>query len=274
MKTDQNVMFKQCTQFPWIELRQADQSSACYGAHSHDEFSFGLILDGQANYQNRQVIHQIAKGDVVTINPDDVHSCNPTSSTWSYNMLFVEPNSLGNIQHDILEIAPNKYVPFLRDVERKPSIKKAFIELFDSLYRPSSSPLHAESCLYQFVEECFEKPIGKVEPSVLCCPRISLVRDKLCDQIDVPHQLEDLSNEVGLTRFQLLKAFKNRYGMPPYAYLMDEKIKRSKTMLKSGQSLSEVALTLGFSDQAHFQRHFKKKLAVTPKFYQSHFIDG
>jgi AraC-like DNA-binding protein len=44
-------------------------------------------------------------------------------------------------------------------------------------------------------------------------------------------------------------------------------------MLKSGEDIVDVANNLGFSDQAHFQRHFKKKLAVTPKFYQSHFVE-
>lgn len=271
MKTDQSAKFKQCTLFPWIELRQADQSTACYDAHSHDEFSFGLILDGQAIYKNRQATHRISKGDIVTINPIDVHSCNPTSATWSYNMLFVEPERLGEIQQDIWEIAPKKYVPFLRDVERKAALKHIFIELYSSLQR-SSSPLHAESCLYQFVEACFEKPFAHMTNELKHCPNLSLVRDRLLDDINTTHQLEDLSNEVGLTRFQLLKAFKNQYGMPPYAYLMDEKIKRSKTMLKSGHELSDVAFALGFSDQAHFQRQFKKKLAVTPKFYQSHFV--
>lgn len=284
MKTDHSARFKQCTLFPWIELRQANQSTACYDAHSHDEFSFGLILDGQAIYQNKQTTHYISTGDIVTINPVDVHSCNPISATWSYNMLFVEPINLGRIQHDIWGIAPKQYEPFLRDVERKDSLKQTFIELYSSLHH-STSALHTETCLYQFIEDCFEKPEGfenlggfkksasKVTKDLKHSPNISLVRDKLFDELEKPHQLEDLSSEVGLTRFQLLKAFKNQYGMPPYAYLMDEKIKRSKTMLKSGHALSDVALALGFSDQAHFQRQFKKKLAVTPKFYQSHFIN-
>ncbi|WP_038176209.1 helix-turn-helix transcriptional regulator, partial [Vibrio coralliilyticus] len=82
-----------------------------------------------------------------------------------------------------------------------------------------------------------------------------------------------LAEEVGMSRYQLLRAFKDHYGLPPYAYLMDEKIKRAKVMLKSGEDIVDVANNLGFSDQAHFQRHFKKKLAVTPKFYQSHFVE-
>jgi AraC-like DNA-binding protein len=53
---------------------------------------------------------------------------------------------------------------------------------------------------------------------------------------------------------------------------MDEKIKRAKVMLKSGQEIAQVAYDLGFTDQAHFQKHFKKRIAVTPKYYQSHFV--
>ena len=102
---------------------------------------------------------------------------------------------------------------------------------------------------------------------------LAVVREKLMDELSNSHSLEALAEEVGMSRYQLLRAFKGHYGLPPYAYLMDEKIKRAKVMLKSGEDIVDVANNLGFSDQAHFQRHFKKKLAVTPKFYQSHFVE-
>jgi AraC-like DNA-binding protein len=99
------------------------------------------------------------------------------------------------------------------------------------------------------------------------------VQEKLLDDVSQTHQLAHLAQEAQMSRYQLLRAFKHYYGLPPHAYLMDEKIKRAKVMLKSGQEIAEVAQELGFSDQAHFQRQFKKKIAVTPKFYQSHFVD-
>ena len=39
---------------PLVELRQADRSTACYQAHTHDEFSFGVIDQGHTAYCNRQ----------------------------------------------------------------------------------------------------------------------------------------------------------------------------------------------------------------------------
>jgi AraC-like DNA-binding protein len=99
------------------------------------------------------------------------------------------------------------------------------------------------------------------------------VQERLLDEVAHLHQLDELAEEAGMSRYQLLRAFKNQFGLPPHAYLMDEKIKRAKVMLKSGAEISQVAYELGFSDQAHFQRQFKKRIAVTPKYYQSHFVD-
>ena len=98
MAKDRTVAFKQSTLLPNIEIRIADKSSACYDAHSHDEFSFGVIQQGAAHYRNLGSQHQIGRGDIVTINPSDIHSCNPVTVSWSYNMLFVDTHWMGNIQ--------------------------------------------------------------------------------------------------------------------------------------------------------------------------------
>lgn len=273
MKRDNSALFKQNLIAPWIELRVANRSSACYNPHSHDEFSFGVILQGTGTYKNRNKSHIIGTGDLVTINPSDVHSCNPVKDLWSYSMLFVDASKMGQLQRDILrdnnQHLQLDYQAFNADFERNDTLKARYLILFDALSNEQSS-LNIESCLYNFVESGFDigNPTNRrkhVEP-------IKRIREKLLDEMSEQHELEILAEEAGMSRYQLLRAFKNQYGMPPYAYLMDEKIKRSKVMLKAGDSLSEVAHNLGFSDQAHFQRQFKKRLAVTPKYYQSHFI--
>jgi AraC-like DNA-binding protein len=274
MKKDHSASFKQSTLIPWIELRVADRSSACYQAHSHDEFSFGLIKQCRAAYQNRGTTHQIGMGDIVTINPSDVHSCNPEAGTWSYSMLFADTVKMGEFQKEVLaydrKAAANDYTPFVHDLERSDDLKITFQTLLLAL-QSESTPLQAQASLYDFVEASLTKHLNESKRTPQS-PNLHLVREKLLDGFDQAVQLDDLAREVGLSRYQLLRAFKNQYGLPPHAYLMDEKIKRSKRMLKSGLDISDVAYQLGFSDQAHFQRQFKKKLAVTPKFYQSHFI--
>ena len=276
MKSDTSVTFKQSTLLPWVELRIANQSSACYESHSHDEFSFGIIDHGVADYRNRKQTHRIIKGDIVTINPADVHSCNPDlgsddTNAWSYRMLFVDTIKMGQIQKTILAKQNCDYVPFLADFDRSQAMRQKFNTLFHAL-QMGESTLENEVSFYDFVESSFAKTPSKSGDRIDQTPNLFRVRERLLDDVDSQHQLEELAQEAGISRYQLIRSFKSQFGLPPHAYLMDEKIKRSKHMLKRGQKIAEVALLLGFSDQAHFQRQFKRKLAVTPKFYQSHFV--
>ncbi|NOI28536.1 AraC family transcriptional regulator [Vibrio coralliilyticus] len=270
MKKDKSASFKQSTVLPWIELRVANQSTACYDAHSHDEFSFGIINQGRADYRNQRKTHQIGQGDIVTINPADIHSCNPHQGTWSYSMLFVDALKMGEIQQEMRSSQYYNYLAFENDLERHSEFQQRYLALFSAL-QSEENVLLAQSCLYDFIELSSRQSIKSVAKMGL--PNVAVVREKLMDELSHSHSLEELAEEVGMSRYQLLRAFKDHYGLPPYAYLMDEKIKRAKVMLKSGEDIVDVANNLGFSDQAHFQRHFKKKLAVTPKFYQSHFVE-
>jgi len=76
--------------------------------------------------------------------------------------------------------------------------------------------------------------------------------------------LETLARKVGLSRFQALRAFKRRYGLPPHAYQLAVRLGRARRMLSSGAAPLDVALHCGFVDQSHFNRHFKRAFGVTP----------
>ena len=132
MAKDRTVAFKQSTLLPNIEIRIADKSSACYDAHSHDEFSFGVIQQGAAHYRNLGSQHQIGRGDIVTINPSDIHSCNPVTVSWSYNMLFVDTHWMGNIQQQITGDRQYDYCAFLHDYEKGGEVRNSFQKLYTS----------------------------------------------------------------------------------------------------------------------------------------------
>ena len=52
MIQDETVFLKKSKALPFVDLRKATQSSACFHAHSHDELSFGVIDSGAAKYIN------------------------------------------------------------------------------------------------------------------------------------------------------------------------------------------------------------------------------
>jgi AraC family transcriptional regulator len=57
--------------------------------------------------------------------------------------------------------------------------------------------------------------------------------------------------------------------LPPHQYVIARRIERAKRLLRDDNlSLAQVAARVGFWDQGHFTRHFKRLVGVTPKRFQ------
>jgi AraC-like DNA-binding protein len=95
-------------------------------------------------------------------------------------------------------------------------------------------------------------------------------REYLHDRISEDVSLDDLGTETGLTKVHLLRAFRNRFGLPPHAYQLQQRVLRAKRLLRSF-SPSRVALECGFSDQSHFTRVFRAHTGTTPRSYAEQF---
>jgi len=86
--------------------------------------------------------------------------------------------------------------------------------------------------------------------------------------------LTTLAQEAGLSRYQVLRAFKRRYGLPPQSYRMRVRMAIAQRMLRDGAAPAFVAAELGFVDQSHLTRHFKRVLGVTPAVYARSQVPG
>lgn len=253
---------------PFVEMRSANQSSSCYSTHSHDEFSFGVVDNGAATYKNLRCNNAIGAGTTVTINPGEAHSCNPKEGLWSYRMLFVSADWMGELQRELYQKNPSDYLSFSAQYHQG---KASYLE-FDRLYRALQSepnPLIAETLMIEYCRTLFQQRLKKV---TLQSSKISLVREMIMDSLAQNLSLTDFCNEVDLSPFHLIRSFKASFGQSPHAYQLDQRIKRSMRLLQNGNELVDVAADLGFADQSHFQRHFKKRTALTPRQYQRFFV--
>jgi AraC-like DNA-binding protein len=66
----------------------------------------------------------------------------------------------------------------------------------------------------------------------------------------------------------LIRTFTRTVGMPPYTYLTQIRAERAKERLAAGRPAAETALAVGFADQSHLNRHFKKLTGTTPRLYR------
>ncbi len=77
-----------------------------------------------------------------------------------------------------------------------------------------------------------------------------------------------LAQLARLSACHFCRAFKQSFGVPPHRFHSRRRIERAKTLLaKSGYSVTEIGLTLGFSETSSFSTAFRKATGLTPTAY-------
>jgi AraC-like DNA-binding protein len=92
------------------------------------------------------------------------------------------------------------------------------------------------------------------------------IDENYCESIN----LDDLAEHVGMTRFSLAKQFRQRFGVAPYRYVCLVRVRQAQAMMQQGQRPTEIASEVGFFDQSHLARHFKRLCGMTPRQYRTH----
>jgi AraC-like DNA-binding protein len=81
--------------------------------------------------------------------------------------------------------------------------------------------------------------------------------------------VEDLANEVGMSRTAFAVRFKSLVGVPPLEYLTQWRMAVARRELKTGKSLSSVAESVGYSSDTAFNAAFKRATGQSPGRYRS-----
>jgi transcriptional regulator GlxA family with amidase domain len=71
--------------------------------------------------------------------------------------------------------------------------------------------------------------------------------------------------ELSVSRFAAL--FRSEMGISPHRYVCQVRIRHAQRLLRGGLPPSIVATEVGFFDQSHFGRHFKRAVGTTPSAY-------
>jgi AraC-like DNA-binding protein len=82
-----------------------------------------------------------------------------------------------------------------------------------------------------------------------------------------PVTLAQLAALSALSVSRFATVFRQQYGLSPYRYLCGLRIQHAQTLLLAGLPGSVVAAEVGFFDQSHFGRHFKRCCGMTPSMF-------
>ena len=236
--------------------------------HAHGQFAISIIDRGAGSFLYRGGRRTAPAGSLVALEPEREHTGEVVSDEgWFYRVLYPEPALLDRVACELAGRA-HEWLHFPEPVIRDRDLAAAMDRLHRALADPSAAPVERESLFFFACEGLLSRHAKRqAEPRVPGSrePRAAaLAREYLEDRYAEDVSLEDLSGVTGLSRYHLIRVFKEAVGLPPHAYLTGVRLNRAKELLTAGVPVGEVAAKVGFADQSHLTRRFKGTFGVTP----------
>ena len=253
--------------------------------HWHNDLEINLIREGEAVFQVYQKSYRVRTGEGFLLNRNVPHSCSsPGNEHVRYSTILVRPDFL--------------YGDFGSDVERKcfqPFLQNSAIPCihltgFDENGKEILQKLNQ-------VEEAFDRKRFCYELKIkgLLCEAFAMIlyehRQELTKFVPANLQelerlekmlnylnmhftevisLQDLADQVHLSREVCCRLFKKMTGKTITGYLEEYRTNKSFSLVQSGQySMTQITEMVGFSNPSRFASAFRKQFGCNPGEYHS-----
>lgn len=240
-----------------------ENSNGNFSKHFHDTYTIGLTHDGLFKSINSNQSSMSYKNSTRIINPGEVHYGN--SNEWKYTNFYPKIELLTQLYEDIFF---EKKIPIFEkhiidDIQLYNLLLSFFISAYqkDNILLIESNLISALSYLiknYTYTTKNYQKLF---DDKLIIKNSIEYIKDSL----DTNITLEELSKITNISKYHFLRVFKNETGITPHQYILTQRIHRAKELALHGEKLSYIATKVGFNDQSHFIRNFRKIYGYSPK---------
>lgn len=265
-KEERTVYYDADFQIKLYEFKGITQK---FNSHFHREYVIGFIEDGERNFYCNNRTSVLRAGDILLINPLDIHGCEQFGDRSLHYFSFnISCEVMKNIMVDLLN--KDTLPHFRNNVVQSDGLWSLMYD-FKYMVQHNHIGLEKEEVFILFLEKLinsYSEPIVfEVENDI--SERIEQVCDYLEKNFYRNIYLDDLCSLANVSKYYLLRSFTKIKGISPHKYLEVIRIEKAKKMLEKGVPIIDTALKTGFVDQSHFTNLFKSLIGLTPKVYQN-----
>jgi AraC-like DNA-binding protein len=248
-----------------LECLAATYFTHLFPLHTHDTYVIGFVSAGCNVYGQRGSRIYSGPGDICLINPGEVHDGGALEGAFSYRMTYPSVALMKEIAEDVTGRPAPGTPSFAPALARDADILELFRVAHERMEKGAEG-LGADECLVAAYGLMLLRHADLSGPakSVSESRRILRARGYLDASFAEAVDLKHLASLAGLSRFQLLRAFRRETGMTPHVYLTDCRVRAARRLLARGDEVADVALACGFADQSHLTRAFKARAGLTP----------
>lgn len=231
--------------------------------HTHTQFEIYLNISGDVSFLVQNDLYEIKRGDVIVSRPGEEHHCVYRSNA---------PHEMFWILFDCKE--NSGILDFLTDAFCDNYIscsEEAQNELIDICFILNEKELTNEEKIYYFFRlfailkmSKSERPEQTGDLPYDLRDIIEYINSKICEEISI----KEISNAFFISQSSLERNFKKALDITPLEFIKRKKIALAAKLLRDGKSVLEAGLGVGYNDNSHFIKLFKKYYGITPNLYK------
>ena len=253
--------------------------------HWHNDLEINLIREGEAVFQVYQKSYRVRTGEGFLLNRNVPHSCSsPGNEHVRYSTILVRPDFLyGDFGSDVERKC---FQPFLQNS----AIPCIYLTGFDENGKEILQKLNQVEEAFDRKRFCYELKIKgllcEAFAMILYGHRQELTKfvpanlqelerlEKMLNYLNMHFteviSLQDLADQVHLSREVCCRLFKKMTGKTITGYLEEYRVNKSFSLVQSGQySMTQISEMVGFSNPSRFASAFRKRFGCNPGEYNS-----
>ena len=246
--------------------------------HWHPEIELLYGISGELAVTVAEERYILREGDILFINPEEVHSYAPCSGEVQYHAAVFEPSLFQfREQHffeqDFTEPILNGTLRFPRMIDKDHGRYVVISPIVEQIF---NKHIHSKAMIFADLTVLFctliddgllelvsdDSNYKKTEDIKRC---IQYMEENFAQKIT----LTELANLVHMTPNYFCNYFKKQTGLTPFTQLNNIRVRRASKMLRqTKKTIVEVAETCGFENTNYFIRKFKEIRGCTPSVYR------
>lgn len=253
----------------------------------HEFFEMVYVKKGNAVFEISGTSVEIGPNNIIIIKPRQYHKFEVKSQA-GCEFIVLNFGFENKFDNQFAEVSLEDFLNFVnkkewgRFISLKVSHKNEIINLLNRILKERENPeIGSELLNYLLVLELFvlisralkmewENSIKNKSPKLK--ELIQAAVNYINNNYERDISLTDISKYVFLSTSYFTRAFKEEMGVSPINYLLNVRVERAKELLRETDAkISDIALSVGFSNQQRFNDIFKKYTQKTPLQYRKSF---
>lgn len=252
--------------------------------HWHREAELFFVVEGMVRVTTTAGEFILKETEGCFINTNCLHSMHPYEcEDVIFQSVVFDPFVISS---SISMLFDEKYLYPLLKCKQIPSVlidsscvHHSFIyeKISSIIFREKKQEFGYEMVMRNYLSEIWLKILSLVQEEIRRAPRganldyerihamLSFIHENYASELSV----EDIGQAASISVSECSRCFQRCLKQTPFDYLIDYRLRQaSELLLHTDQTISEIALGVGFNSTSYFSSRFKESLGVSPREYR------